>query len=97
MEKYKDSSQHEDLIAFSICGEYLSYSPDAYEEEENDFDKLIVIVVKDWLFNLIKRTENFRTDDEVKRFLNEEYTSDDSIVWYEEAILANKIVMTVFN
>lgn len=45
----------------------------------------------------IKRTENLRTDDKARRFLNEEYTSDDSSTWYEEAILANKIVMVDFN
>jgi hypothetical protein len=45
---------------------------------------------------LIKRTEDFRTDDEVLKFLQEEYTSDDSSKWYEEAILAHKVVMVNF-
>lgn len=67
------------------------------EEEESDFDEVIVVVEKDWLFNLIKRTEDFRTDDEVLKFLQEEYTSDDSIMWYYDALRKHKVVMVDFN
>ena len=65
--------------------------------EESDFDEVIVVVERDWLFDLIKRTEDFRTDDEVLKFLREEYTSDDSIMWYYDALRKHKVVMVDFN
>lgn len=95
--KYQDYEKHRDLISFCICDGYFDYNPSTDEEEESDFDEVIVVVEKDWLFDLIKRTEDFRTNDEVLKFLQEDYTSDDNSTWYEEAILANKVVMVDFN
>lgn len=94
---YKDLEKYRDLIAFFICDGYFSYNPDTDEDEETDFNEVIVVVERDWLFDLIKREEELKTDDEVQNFLRGEYTSDDSSTWYEEAILANKIVMVDFN
>lgn len=95
--KYEDLLKHEDLISFNVCDGYLSYNPDTDEEEESDFDELTVVVVKNWLFDLIKKSENLKTDDEVRRFLHEEYTSDDSSHWYADALLRKKIVAIDFN
>ena len=95
--KYQDYEKHRDLISFCVCDGYFDYNSDTDEEEESDFNEVIVVVEKDWLFNLIKRIENLRTNDEVLKFLQEEYTSDDSSTWYEEAILAHKVVMIDFN
>lgn len=95
--KYKNLSKHEDLISFNVCDGYLSYNPDTDEEEESDFDELTVVVVKNWLFDLIKKSENLKTDDEVRRFLQEEYTGDDSSHWYADALLRKKIVAVDFN
>lgn len=95
--KYQDYEKHKDLISFGVCDGYFGYNADTDEDEESDFDEVIVVVEKDWLFDLIKRTEEFRTDDEVLKFLQEKYTSDDSSTWYEEAILAHKVVMVDFN
>lgn len=44
--KCKDLSQHKDLISFAVCDGYLSYNPNTNEDEESDFDELIVIVEK---------------------------------------------------
>lgn len=96
-EKYQDYEKHRDLISFCVCDGYFDYNADTDEEEESDFDEVIVVVEKDWLFNLIKQNNNFKMDYEVRSFLQEEYTSDDSIKWYEEAILSHKIVMVDFN
>lgn len=93
--KCKDDVDGNDLIRFCVCSEYFEYSADKLEE--SDFNELAVIVEKDWLFALIKRIEKVKTDDEVQKFLKGKYTSDDSSTWYEEAILANKIVMIGFN
>lgn len=95
--KYQDYEKHRDLISFCVCDDYFGYNADTDEEEESDFDEVIVVVEKDWLFNLIKRTEDFRTDDEVLKFLQEEYTSDDSIMWYYDALRKHKVVMVDFN
>lgn len=95
---YQDFSLHKDLIAFSVCNGYFEWNPDAYTEEVADFNELLVVVEKDWLFQRIKmENENILTNEDARRFLQEEYTSDDSSIWYEEAILANKIVMVDFN
>ena len=90
-------SQYDDTISFNVCEEYLNWNPDTQEEDESDFDEVVVTVEKKWLFNLIKSEEKIATDNEVKRFLEEEYTSDDSSIWFEEAILAKKIVSVDFN
>lgn len=95
--KYQDYEKYRDLIPFCVCDDYFGYNADTDEEEESDFDEVIVVVEEDWLFNLIKRTEDFRTDDEVLKFLQEEYTSDDSIMWYYDALRKHKVVMVDFN
>lgn len=95
--KYQDYEKHRDLISFCVCDGYFGYNTDTDEEEESDFNEVIVIVEKGWLFDLIKRNNDLRTDDEALKFLQEEYTSDDSSTWYEEAILAHKVVMVDFN
>lgn len=95
--KYQDYEKHRDLISFCVCDGYFGYNTDTDEEEESDFNEVIVIVEKGWLFDLIKRNNDLRTDDEALKFLQEEYTNDDSSTWYEEAILAHKVVMVDFN
>lgn len=95
--KYQDYEKHRDLISFCVCDGYFGYNADTDKEEESDFDEVIVVVEKDWLFDLIKRQNDFKMDYEVRSFLQEEYTSDDSSTWYEEAILAHKVVMIDFN
>lgn len=95
--KYQDYGKHKDLISFGVCDGYFGYNTDTDEDEESDFDEVIVVVEKDWLFDLIKRTEEFKTNEEVLKFLQEKYTSDDSSTWYEEAILAHKVVMVDFD
>lgn len=41
--------EYRDLISFSICAEYVC-NPD----DEPDFDELVVVVDKDWLFELMQ-------------------------------------------
>nr|DAJ86339.1 MAG TPA: hypothetical protein [Bacteriophage sp.] len=95
---YVDFSKHKDLIAFCICDGFFGWNPVTYEEEEADFNELIVVVEKDWLFNHIKMgNRNIVTDEDARKFLQEEYTSDDSSEWYDAAIMENKVVMVDFN
>ena len=94
---YKGFEKHKDLIAFCVCNECFCGNPDIYDEKESDFCELIVIVERDWLFNLIKKENDFKTNKEARRFLQEEYTSDDSKNSYDLALLENKIVTVSFN
>lgn len=94
--KYQDYEKHRDLISFCVCDGYFDYNADTDEEEESDFDEVIVVVEKDWLFNLIKQNNNFKMDYEVRSFLQEEYTSDDSSMWYCDALREHKVVMVDF-
>lgn len=72
--KYQDYEKHRDLISFCVCDDYFGYNADTNEEEESDFDEVIVVVEKDWLFDLIKRTEDFRTISDLrKKYMNKEF------------------------
>lgn len=87
---------YKDLMHFCVCEGHVNYNSNTEEDEESDFDELIVIVEKDWLFDLIKRTESLETNEEVLKFLQEEYTSDDSSMWYCDALREHKVVMVDF-
>lgn len=90
MTEYKEFPEHKDLIAFCISSECF----EDYEDEDNgiypDFDEVVAVVEKDWLFSYMD-TEN------PLEYLQNEYTSDDSIDWFDEAIGQNKVVMISFN
>ena len=90
---YVDFWKHKDLTAFCVCGEYLAYFDDDGNEFESDFDELVVVVEKDWLFEFMKEHEIENPLD----YLQNEYTSDDSSVWFDEAVEQSKVVMVDFN
>ena len=95
---YQDFSLHKDFAIFSVCNGYYEWNPDTYTEEIADFNELLVVVEKDWLYSRIK-TENddIVTDEDVRNFLQNEYTSDDSSDLYDAALMERKIVMVDFN
>lgn len=87
---YVDFNKHKDLIAFAVCGESFS---DYESEIEADFDELVVITEKDWLFEIMKK-------DGIKnplKYLQDEYTSGDGFYWFNKAVFANKVVCVNFN
>ena len=90
---YTDFWKHKDLIAFCVCGEYLTYDVETDGESEADFDEVVVVVEKDWLFDFMRKYEIENPLD----YLQNEYTSDDSMVWFDEAIEQGKVVMVDFN
>lgn len=90
---YIGFSEHKDLIAFCVCNEYLIYTDDTNKEIEPDFEELVVVVEKDWLFNFMRGYEIENPLD----YLQNEYTSDDSSVWFDEAVEQGKVVMVDFN
>ena len=92
---YVDFSLHRDLISFCVDSECFE-DMDEIEENENvasDFNEVIVVVEKQWLFNLM-RVEGTKNP---LRYLQEEYTSDDSYEWFLEAKAAGKIVLVGFH
>ena len=90
---YINFSEHKDLIAFCVCDGYLCYDVETDTDSQADFNELVVIVEKDWLFNLMKENEIENPLD----YLQNEYTSDDSIYWFDEAVAQSKVVMVDFN
>lgn len=90
---YMDFSEHKDLIAFCVCDGYLGYSVENDEESETDFNELVVVVEKDWLFDFMRKYDIENPLD----YLQNEYTSDDSSVWFDNAIEQGKVVMVDFN
>lgn len=93
MKPYMDFAKHRDLIAFVIGEEYFSYDIENDVELEADFAEVIVAVEKDWLFELMKKSG---VDNPVE-YLQNEYTWDDSIEWFESAKMNGKIAVLEFN
>ena len=90
---YVDFWKHKDLIAFCVCDGYLTYDYETDEDIEADFDELVVVVEKEWLFDFMRK---YGIDDPLD-YLQNEYTSDDSIVWFDWAVVQGKVVMVDFN
>lgn len=90
---YTDFWKHKDLIAFCVCGEYLTYDVETDSESEADFEELVVVVEKDWLFDCMRKDGIENPLD----YLQNKYTSDDSIVWFDNAVEQGKVVMVDFN
>lgn len=90
---YKDFAEHKDLMGFVVGGEYFNYDYETDTELELDFDEVVVAVEKDWLFALMKNDGIENPLD----FLQNEYTYDDSIEWFNKASMEGKIAVIEFN
>ena len=90
---YMDYQEHRDLISICICSEYFTDYEDDNIGIEPDFSEVIAIIEKDWLFAKMRK-EGIENP---LQYLKKEYTSDDSISWYDEALMENKVVMVAFN
>lgn len=90
---YMEYAEHKDLISFCVCSEYFTNCEDEELEIEPDFTEVVAVVEKDWLFSKMKK-EGIENP---LKYLKEEYTSDDSVKWYDEALMENKIVMVSFD
>ena len=86
---YKEFWKHKDLAAFCVCSESFTCE----DEGKPDFDELTVVVEKDWLYNFMKEHGIENPLD----YLQNEYTTDDSIIWFNEAGKENKVVMVDFD
>lgn len=86
---YEGYAEYKDLISFLVCSESFMDWEDEVNGIEADFSEVIVVVEKDWLFDYMG-IENPR------EYLQNEYTSDDSINWFDAAAYDNKVLMVSF-
>ena len=93
MKPYLDFAQHKDLIAITIGADYFSYDCETDTELEADFGEVIAVIEKDWLFTVMLKEEIENPLD----YLQNEYTWDDSFVWFENAKTNGKVAVVEFN
>jgi len=89
---YLDFSKHKDLLALVVCSDFFC-GPD----EQSDFEEVVFAVEKDWLVNYLNCEHVDWNEENVRCWLQEEYTSYDSFQIYEAALKDNAIVMIDFN
>ena len=90
---YKEFAEHKDLIAFTVGADYFTYDDETDTELEADFDEIVAIVEKDWLFEHMKRGGVENPLD----YLRNEYVWDDSYEWFINAKAYGKVVVVEFN
>jgi hypothetical protein len=90
---YVNFSKHKDLAVFTVGGDYFNYDLETDTALETDFYEIIVVVEKDWLFDLMRKQDIENPLD----YLQNEYTWDDSIEWFESAKEEDMIVAVEFN
>ena len=93
MKPYVDFAEHKDLIAFTVGADYFTYDDETDDVLEADFEEIVVVVEKEWLFEKMKE-ENVENPLD---YLQNEYTWDDSNDWFEYAKTEGKIVTVEFN
>lgn len=86
-------NEHRDLIAICICDGYFSDVVNDGNEIESDFNEVIAVVDKDWLFDYMKKDGI----EDPRDYLINEYTSDDSSFWFCEANRVGMLAMVSFN
>ena len=93
MKPYMDFAEHKDLVAFTVGAEYFTYDDEIAEELEADFDEIVVVVEKNWLFEHMRKggTEN------PLDYLQNEYVWDDIYEWFINAKAYGKVVTVEFN
>ena len=90
---YLEYGEHRDLSTFCVCGESFLFDGNDDGENEVDFNEVVVVVEKDWLFEYMRKNGI----DNPLEYLQTEYTSDDSREWYDEAIRNKKVIMVDFS
>lgn len=93
MKPYLEFAQHKDLIAITIGSEYFTYDCETDMELEADFTEVIAVIEKDWLFETMSE-DNI---DDPLSYLQNDYTWDDSFVWFEDAKIEGKIISVEFS
>lgn len=93
MNPYLDWSYHRDLINITVPAEQFL---DIEECEQEDFDpgftEVIAIVEKDYLFGIMEK-EGVA---DPRKYLEDEYSSDDAIRWFDDCSIARKVAVVAF-
>lgn len=79
---------------WNIRVEKLVVAPDPYcEDPDCDYDELVFYIPSDWLIKWLQENGyNISNQAEMKRWLSEEYTSEDSENIWNNAVNNNQIV-----
>ena len=93
MKPYLEFAKHKDLIAITVGADYFSYDCETDTELDADFGEIIAVVDKDWLFTFMLKEGIENPLD----YLQNEYTWDDSFVWFINAKACGKVVTVEFN
>ena len=89
---YLDFGKHKDLVAITIGADYFTYDWEIDTDLVADFYEVVVGVEKEWLFNQMVE----EGIDDPLDYLQNEYTWDDSITWFDNAKIDGKIAMIEF-
>lgn len=91
---YTEWANHDDMINFTVPAEcFLDIEECEQEDFDPGFNELMVIVEKDYLYGMMKRQGII----DPHWYLEHEYSSENAIDWYDEAVRAKKVVMITFN
>ena len=93
MKPYMDFAEHKDLVAFTVGAEYFTYDDELDRDLKADFDEIVAIVDKDWLFEHMRKGGTEYPLD----YLQNEYVWDDSYEWFINAKAYGKVVTVEFN
>lgn len=87
-----------EMISFRIGESRFSHDYENDCELNADFDEVVVITEKRWLLDFIRETEFLpeNTDEEAMKFLREQYTYEESEVWFDKAREEGKIIAVDF-
>lgn len=91
--RYSEYAKHRDLISFVVCSECFLTENDINFGIEPEFNEIIVIVEKDWLFDIMQKDGISKP----RKYLQEEYSSDNAYNWYRKALFERKVVMVDYN
>ena len=82
--------KHNELLALAVSSEMFC-------DEDVDFQELVFAVEKEWLVNYMNRPRVQYDGESVKKWLQSEYTSEDSYLIFETALTENAIMMIDFD
>lgn len=90
---YLDFGEHKDLAAFTVGAEYFTYDDKTNTDLEADFEEIVAVVEKEWLFKHMQKGGTKNPLD----YLQNEYVWDDSYEWFINAKALGKVVTIEFN
>ena len=94
---HKVLSEDNSLVSFDVGSAHFDYDSEKDEVLEADFEEVHIYVKRKWLYDLIKKMENFATYDKVQYFFYNKYTYNDSEYWYDKAVEESQVYGVLFD